>query len=248
MAAKPFHPLTRFEALAERLLEGGFTRLFGSRIHRAELTEQLSRALEDHKIAGPDGVWLAPDDYQIQLHPTDLARLGERPAHAELEKELSGQLIALAQQSGMTLMRRPRVSLTASADVAPHQVRVLAHLVASPKADVASPTREINTGEAQSLSPTPAAAACYLHLDQRRFPLASRAVTLGRNLDNDVVIEHPRVSRHHAQLRQRQGQWWIIDLDSANGTTVNGQSVSQAILHPGDVISIAGVEIHFQAQ
>lgn len=250
MVSKPLDALTRFEALAERWLEGGFARLFHARLHRAELAEQLVRALEDGRIAGPGGVWLVPDDYQVFLHPDDYAQLSDRQDYAELEQELASWLVEIAQQNDASLVRRPEVHFHPSDHVSPRQVKVQAHLTAPQRLAESPPdTQEIDTQKAQeTAAATTLPLACYLLIGDRRFPLNVSPVSLGRNLDNDVVIEHPRVSRHHAQLRQRDGQWWLIDLNSANGTAINEQPVSEAVLQPGDAISLAGVEIRFKVQ
>ena len=246
MASKPLEALARFEALAERWLEGGFARLFHARLHRAELAEQLVRALEDGRTAGPNGLWLAPNDYQVFLHPDDYARLGDTQGRAEIEQALTSHLMATVQQIGATLVRRPEVHLFPSDRVPPRQVKVHAHLT-TPQAPGELPpdTQEIDTRKAGE---TAAEKQSLLLIGDRRFPLITSPISLGRSLDNDVVIEHPRVSRQHAQLRQRKGQWWLIDLGSANGTTVNDQPVSEATLHPGDLISLAGVEVRFELQ
>jgi hypothetical protein len=257
MASKPLKALTRLEALAEHWLEGGFARLFRARLHRAELAEQLLRALEDGRAAGPDGVWLAPDEYQVFLHPDDYARLGGTPDQAKIEKKLTHQLIELAQQSGLTLMRRPRVHLRPSDHVPPRRMQVQTRFMTMPTlTDEPSETREIDAHQAQKVAgarppeadPETAPPYRYLLAGEQHIRLTTSPVNLGRGLDNDVVIDHPRVSRHHAQLRQREGQWWLIDLNSANGTAVNNQPISEAILHPGDVISLAGVEVRFERQ
>jgi hypothetical protein len=265
MASKPLDALTRLEALAEQWLEGGFARLFRTRLHRAELAEQLLRALEDGRTAGPDGIWLAPDEYQVFLHPDDYARLGSPSDQTKIEKKLTHQLIELAQQSGLTLVRRPRVHLRTSNCVPPRQVQVQTRLITSPAlAEGTSETREIDTHQAQEKADVPPSDVTlhpppthspddhishhYLLVSERHIALTASPINLGRGLDNDVVIDHPRVSRHHAQLRQREGQWWLIDLSSANGTAVNDQPISEAILHPGDVISLAGVEIRLERQ
>jgi hypothetical protein len=54
----------------------------------------------------------------------------------------------------------------------------------------------------------------------------------------DVVFEHPTVSRRHAQLHHRDGAWVLQDLDSTNGTTINGKRVTRCRLEPGDRIGL----------
>jgi pSer/pThr/pTyr-binding forkhead associated (FHA) protein len=46
------------------------------------------------------------------------------------------------------------------------------------------------------------------------------------------------VSRHHARLELRDGRWFLIDLDSSNGTSVNGRRVRDAEVRPGDRIRL----------
>jgi pSer/pThr/pTyr-binding forkhead associated (FHA) protein len=75
------------------------------------------------------------------------------------------------------------------------------------------------------------------------FPLGSGVLNFGRRLDNQIVIDDPRVSRAHAQLRAIRGRYVLFDLNSTGGTYVNGQRISQFTLRPGDVISLAGVTI-----
>ena len=77
------------------------------------------------------------------------------------------------------------------------------------------------------------------------FPLALPVINIGRRLDNQLIIDDPRVSRNHAQLRTIKGRYVVFDLNSTGGTFVNGQRTSQSVLYPGDVISLAGVALIF---
>ncbi|MEU9384657.1 FHA domain-containing protein [Streptomyces sp. NPDC048279] len=71
----------------------------------------------------------------------------------------------------------------------------------------------------------------------RRLP--ARTVRIGRATDNDVVVDDLIVSRHHAELRVHpDGSHEIVDLDSHNGTYLNGRSVVRAPLGPRDVVGI----------
>ena len=77
------------------------------------------------------------------------------------------------------------------------------------------------------------------------FPLKLPVINIGRRLDNNVVVDDPRVSRNHAQLRAIKGRFVVFDLNSTGGTFVNGQRANQSVLYPGDVISLAGVSLIF---
>ncbi len=73
--------------------------------------------------------------------------------------------------------------------------------------------------------------------------LKQAVVNIGRSSSNQIIIDDPRVSRSHAQLRQIKGEYILFDLSSKGGTFVNGSKVSQCTLNSGDVISLAGVPI-----
>ncbi len=70
-------------------------------------------------------------------------------------------------------------------------------------------------------------------------PLPTQALRIGREPGNDIVVGDLSVSRHHAELRRvGQGEFKIVDLDSFNGTFVNGQRVLTAPVTESDVIGI----------
>jgi pSer/pThr/pTyr-binding forkhead associated (FHA) protein len=77
----------------------------------------------------------------------------------------------------------------------------------------------------------------------RVIPLTQSIVNIGRRVENTLVIDDPRVSRTHAQLRAINGRYIIFDLNSTGGTFINGERVTQSILYPGDVISLAGADL-----
>jgi len=82
----------------------------------------------------------------------------------------------------------------------------------------------------------------YLVLQGTRvIPLNQSFIKLGRQLDNHIILEDPRVSRSHAQLKLVNDRFVIFDMNSTGGTFVNGQRTSQSVLFPGDVVSLAGV-------
>jgi ABC transport system ATP-binding/permease protein len=72
-----------------------------------------------------------------------------------------------------------------------------------------------------------------------RMPLPVKALRIGRVPDNDLVLPDLDVSRHHAELRRSPaGAYEIVDLGSHNGTYVNGQRVSSAVIGEDDIVSI----------
>jgi len=71
-------------------------------------------------------------------------------------------------------------------------------------------------------------------------------LTLGRRVDNDIVIKDPYVSKYHFKIVQDEDNYFIEDLDSANGTFLNGERLEDAVmLKNGDIIRIGNIEFLF---
>jgi pSer/pThr/pTyr-binding forkhead associated (FHA) protein len=77
------------------------------------------------------------------------------------------------------------------------------------------------------------------------YPLFKAVINIGRRLENDLVIDDPRVSRNHAQLRAVEGNYVLFDLNSTAGTFVNGSRVNETIIYPNDSISLGGVTLTY---
>lgn len=75
------------------------------------------------------------------------------------------------------------------------------------------------------------------------IPLTKPVINIGRRVENNIVIDDPRVSRTHAQMRAINGRYVLFDLNSTGGSYINGQRITQSIVYPGDVISLAGVNL-----
>lgn len=77
--------------------------------------------------------------------------------------------------------------------------------------------------------------------DRREFPLRGLVTTLGRNLDNTIVLQDAQVSRYHATIRSQASAWVISDQGSTNGTFVNEKQLSPRqphLLQLGDAVRL----------
>jgi hypothetical protein len=84
-------------------------------------------------------------------------------------------------------------------------------------------------------------------LARREIALRPGRTRIGALAENDVAIAAPSVSRVHAEIRSEGDHWVIVDLDSTNGTRLNGSPVTSAPLRAGDRIRIGEVEVVFEA-
>lgn len=82
--------------------------------------------------------------------------------------------------------------------------------------------------------------------DERRIDIKpNEDIKIGRADDNTIKIEDSKISRNHCIITKVDMGYKIVDLETTNGTKVNGQLVNQAILNDGDVILLGSAEITF---
>ncbi len=95
-------------------------------------------------------------------------------------------------------------------------------------------------------APLEPAAAVVLH-HGRRIPVAGPGIRIGRLPECDVTIASSAVSRQHAQIKPAPGGYWIVDLNSRNGTQVNGERIRDESrwLVNGDTVLIGGEALRF---
>ncbi len=79
-------------------------------------------------------------------------------------------------------------------------------------------------------------------------PLVNREVTIGRSADADIVIALNSVSRIHARICPNDEEFVIEDLNSTNGTYVNGVRISRCVLRHNDLVRIGDATILFSQQ
>ena len=80
------------------------------------------------------------------------------------------------------------------------------------------------------------------------YPLAQPGVKVGKAPDNDLVIDHPTVSRNHLIVRRQGDRFLVQDLGSTNGTFIDGAQVREAYLRPGALLEVGDVQLRFQPQ
>ena len=88
----------------------------------------------------------------------------------------------------------------------------------------------------------------YVDLGVQRMADLKGDMSIGRTEGNDLVLNHPSVSRKHARFEARDGAWWIFDLKSTNGVKVNGNLVTESKVSAEDKISIGSVQLELKPQ
>ena len=82
-------------------------------------------------------------------------------------------------------------------------------------------------------------------VNPKAFEFDQHEITLGRVMDNDITINDRSVSRHHVKILLSQGRAELVDLDSSNGTELNGKRIKKTPLHDHDIFNIGNIPVQF---
>ncbi len=204
-----------------------------------QLAHRLVEAMQ-HYIEPEDERYLAPGLYTIYLHPENLAFWQARP---DLLDALAAALNTAACEAGVRFVAQPTLHLA----VDPNLPLDSLYILCTSGQDVLAETANLPAPQAAqvrraSSDGLPVNAFLIINGDHI-FTLDQVVINIGRRTSNHLIIDDPRVSRNHAQLRAIRGRYVLFDLNSTGGTYVNGQRIVQQALKPGDVISLAGVPL-----
>lgn len=107
----------------------------------------------------------------------------------------------------------------------------------SPKAD---PKKTIISGATSN--PT---LKVYLATGKLLYNLKPEQISIGRSANNIIVIQEQTISSNHAQINFEAGQYVLTDLNSTNGTFVNGKRITKQALRNGDLVRMGAIEMKF---
>ncbi len=96
----------------------------------------------------------------------------------------------------------------------------------------------------------PRAVSIVVQKTGQRFPLKNRKVKIGRGTSNQVIIpDDTFTSRNHSWITYEDGEFWLEDLGSTNGTLLNGHPVvKRQVLSSGDKIRVGHTELAFEVE
>jgi len=204
------------------------------------VVHNLADAMKNNLAEDADGNKIAPNVFTLVAHPNSTEHWQE----PKLLEAMINSLKVVGEEAGLKFSTPPTITIVQNSQQQENVVDVVASHQLESAADTRGMTPVINDNVDEGDSSFPQNA--FLIVDGVKvFPLTKSVVNIGRRLDNQLVIDDPRISRSHAQLRAIKGRFVIFDLNSTGGTFVNAQRTSQSVLYPGDVISLAGVPLVF---
>lgn len=232
--------LASFERQLRILVETRLLNLLPGQKPEDLLVQAIIDSMGDDTGTGAADIRALPDQYTLLVHPESL-EYWKAPEIADGLLELVRSITRESRNPD----NKPFLVIASDPKVLPGEFRI----VASQGHHTIKKTQDTRLGisvASQGEETTSIPANAYLLLEgSGEFALHQSVINIGRRLDNDLVLEDPRVSRKHAQLRAIGHRFMLFDLNSSGGTYVNGLSISQSLLSPGDVISLGGVSMVF---
>ena len=232
--------ISYLEENLERLIEGTFTNLFGKRLRPSEIALELVRALENNTKHSPthEDPPVAPNEYLIYLNGNIQRKLIAK--HPGLHTTLAQYINDFALGAGYAFMHEVVVKVLVDDTLKPHEISIkTAHTMSSHRSTAAM--QRVVLPEQQT---TPVGAQLMIDLG-KIIPLDKSVINIGRNPENQIILDDLAVSRHHVQLRLIEDRYTLFDAQSTTGTRVNGVQVKEHRLQSGDVILIGNTKLLF---
>jgi hypothetical protein len=211
--------LRNVESRLERLFERGLSLPFRTTLQPVEIGQRMVREMDLGRRVAPRGL-IAPNHFKVWLSPPDAAKLEgyQHSLVAELQEIVRGHAV----DEGYNFVGPVVVEAFVDDDLAKSNLKVKAAFVEG----ASDPRVVASTGAV--------------------YPLGTKPLVVGRGSDCDVVIIEPRVSRRHAEFWITPSGVAIRDLNSTNGTTVNGHPISAVSLSAADEIEIGSVTLRIE--
>ena len=250
--------LRNIEQKIEGLFEGMFGRAFRTHVQPVELARKLAKEMDEHRTISVSRVYV-PNEYSVYLAPDDREQFTSY--EGSLIGELQDYLVEHARRESYALLTAPRVLMKTDDDLSVGEFGIATRMVQPEgrrRQAPDEPEPQVEPGATMIYKavqpPTEAASPAELGIDaeeeasltigRHKHALGRKAV-LGRSKECDIQVEDANVSRRHAEVRREGSTWWVVDLDSTNGTELNGRRVDRGKLSDGDTITLGGTDVVF---
>jgi hypothetical protein len=248
--------LRSIEQKIEGLFEGVFGRAFRTHVAPVELARKLAKEMDDHRTVSVSRVYV-PNEYTVYLSSADREQFGDY--ESSLLGELQDYLAEHAKRENFALLSSPKVLLETDDDLGMGEFGIATRMVqprgrreaAGPPSDEMPNATMIYKPKQQETEAVSAAElgmereVVTLDYEGKQHRVEKRRVVIGRSRECDIQLADPNTSRRHAELRQEGASYWLVDLDSTNGSEVNGKRTKRAKLEDGDTITLGSTDIVF---
>jgi hypothetical protein len=232
--------LDQLEAKIQKLVEDQLAGILPGLRLEDRIIQRLATAVKENIVQQKDDRAIAPNEFTL-IVATDTSPMWKEQSTIDALKNI---ITTASRDVGLKFITQPTIHITTDDTFSTDEIKVVAAHKLEPVGDTQGMQTSTGNEENEEADNIPENAFLIVE-GVKVHPLTESVVNIGRRLENQLVIDDPRVSRNHAQLRAIKGRFVLFDLNSTGGTFVNGQRTSQTVLYPGDVISLAGVALIF---
>jgi hypothetical protein len=232
--------LDQLEAKIQKLVEDQLAGILPGLRLEDRVIQRLATAVKENIVQQKDDRAIAPNEFTL-IVATDTSPMWKEQSTIDALKNI---ITTASRDVGLKFITQPTIHITTDDSFSADEIKVVAAHKLEPVGDTQGMQTSTGNEEGEGADNIPENAFLIVE-GVKVHPLTESVVNIGRRLENQLVIDDPRVSRNHAQLRAIKGRFVLFDLNSTGGTFVNGQRTSQTVLYPGDVISLAGVALIF---
>jgi hypothetical protein len=225
------------ENLASSIIEGGFDKLLGKQKLIAKLAKTLAQELTFSAQRQNEQDELPFQQIEIVVNPEDYQWINQNAE--QLRAQLKQYLEELANE------RFPLPQQQFEFFFASHKDISTGDFVIQSQAGSGYGHKNRPDDDTRKFQIIPAIEAqtsvWHLKNDDYCFTLEEPVIHIGKDMDNDLCLDDPSVSGHHARLRWRDDAYQLFDLGSEKGTFVNDLPILQATLKAGDTIAFGNI-------
>ena len=217
--------LQSLEGRLERMVDGVFSRRSRGSIRPIELGRRLVREMDSNRSVDVKGRRIVPNDFTVLLSAIDHA--GFSAIEDALISELAEAAREYAREEGYHFMGPVTVSLTVD------------NSLKTGRFGVSSQLKQAATGLGLGSIVLPSG---------QRVDLSDAVISVGRLPECTIAINDSNISSNHAEIRAGASSYLVVDLNSTNGTLVNGAKIiGEQSLNDGDIISFGSTHVSFEA-
>ena len=217
--------LQSLEGRLERMVDGVFSRRSRGSIRPIELGRRLVREMDSNRSVDVKGRRIVPNDFTVLLSAID--HVGFSDIEDALISELAEAAREYAREEGYHFMGPVTVSLTVD------------NSLKTGRFGVSSQLKQAATGPGMGSIVLPSG---------QRVDLSDAVISVGRLPECTIAINDSNISRNHAEIRAGASSYLVVDLNSTNGTLVNGSKIiGEQSLNDGDIISFGSTHVRFEA-
>ncbi len=229
--------LAKIESACAALIERSFAKTFPSDLEPAQIARRLVATMEA-KTRTEGGRLVAPPRYVVFVASDDFARLSEHRVY--LEREWASLLREMADGVGVAILGSgARVALRERADLPSGAMHI--------EADGIDPTITID-------APKDLTAATDRRYNLRMIEgvpeygiyRIAGTTRVGRQEESEIFLVDPSVSRNHAIIDLVDGELFLRDCDSTNGTFLNDERITTTILREGDTVTFGKTKLRLE--